>query len=150
LIALGETAHSETAFDRALKAFSVALRVLDRVPAVALRTIAAQDRAAALVRRAELRGDDYALDEAEAILRCELGGLGSDPEPVSWAVLQLNLARVYTAQMQARGCDRGERNRAAEALIAAMEVFADHGLRSLTAAADAALDSLREQISQKR
>ncbi len=65
-------------------------------------------------------------------------------------MLQLNLARVYTTRMQVRGCDRGERDRAAEALIAAMEVFADHGLRSLTTAADAGLERLREQASQVR
>lgn len=150
LSVLGEIAQSERAFDRSLKAFSAALQMLDRVPAVALRTTAAQDRAAALVRRAELCGDDYALDEAEAILRSELAGLPSAPDPVAWAVLQLNLARVYTTRMQVRGCDRGERDRAAEALIAAMEVFADHGLRSLTTAADAGLERLREQASQVR
>lgn len=149
LAALGEVANSEPAFDRALKAFAAALKVLDGVPAVALRAIAAQDRAAVLVRRAEIRGDGFALDEAEAILRSELAALPSPPDAVAWAVLQLNLARVYIAQVEANGRDRGERDRAAEALIAAMEVFAEHGRRALAADADAGLERLREAAQAK-
>ena len=59
-------------------------------------------------------------------------------------MLQLNLARVYMAQAGARGRDRGEAARAAEALLAALDVFAERGLRSLSAAAQAGLDALRE------
>ena len=144
LMALGEAGDNDAAFDRALQAFATALKVLDRAPSVALRTLAAQDRAACLVRRAELRGDALALDEAEAILRGELGAMRAPPEPVAWAVLQLNLARVYMAQSAIRGRDRGESSRAAEALLAALDVFAERGLRSLAAAAHSALDALRE------
>ncbi len=143
LEALGEAGESEAAFDRALKSFGKALTVLNATPNVALRTIAVQDRAACLVRRAEIRGDSFALDEAEAVMRGELANLRPGPDPVAWAVLQLNLARIYMAQAKARGCDRGEGARAGEALSAALDVFAERGLRTLSAAADCGLEELR-------
>ena len=144
LMALGESGASEPAFDRALQAFVTALNVLNAASSVALRTVAAQDRAGCLVRRAEIKGDAMALDEAEAILRSELASLRSPPEPVVWAVLQLNLARIYMAQTAARGRDRGEGARAGEALSAALDVFAERGLRSLASAAQTGLEALRE------
>jgi len=148
--ALGEAGESSAAFDRSLQAFGKALAVLDGASNLALRAVVAQDRAACLVRRAEVSGDSFALDEAEAILRSELGALRAPPEPVTWAVLQLNLARVYLAQAAARGADRGERARAGEALLGAFEVFAEQGLRSLTAAAEAGLQRLREGVDVPR
>jgi tetratricopeptide (TPR) repeat protein len=141
---IGEAAESEPAFLQALQAFAAALGELDKSPHLGLRAIAAQDRAACLVRRAEVKGDLFALDEAEAVLRSELAVLRSPPEPLAWAVLQLNLARVYQAQAQARGQDRGERARAADALLAALDVFSERGLRSLTVMAEAGLERLRE------
>ena len=144
LTAVGEGADSESAFAKALKAFGQALLVLDKIPNLALRTIAAQDRAACLVRRAEAKGDLFALDEAEAVLRGELAALPASPDPLAWAVLQLNLARIYLAQMAVRGGGRGEPARAGEALLGALEVFAEKGLRSLAAAAESGLEKLRE------
>ncbi len=144
LLALGDAGASEAAYDRAMQAFARALNVLNAAPTVALRTIAAQDRADCLVRRAETRGDAVALDEAEAILRGELAALRAPPDPIVWAVLQLNLAKVYMAQVTARGRDRGESARAAEALLAALDVFAERGLRTLADAAQSNLEALRE------
>ena len=144
LMALGEAGDSEAAFERALHAFTRALAVLNAAPSLALRTVAAQDRAACLVRRAEAKGDLIALDEAEAILRGELAALNATPDPVAWAVLQLNLARIYMAQAAHRG-DHGENHRAGEALASALDVFAETGMRSLAALADTALEKLREK-----
>ena len=144
LMALGEVGESEAAFDRAWSSFSKALPVLDAAPSLALRTVAAQDRAECLVRRADAKGDVLALDEAEAILRGELGALRAPPDPVAWAVLQLNLGRIYMAQRTLRGGDRGETLRAGEALAAALDVFGETGQRSLAALADSALEKLRE------
>jgi hypothetical protein len=106
--------------------------------------MAVQDRVACLVRRAEARGDLYALDEAEAALRSELAALKSPPDPVAWAVFQLNLARIYEAQARARGADRGQHARAGEALLAAFDVFSEHGLRSLADLAATDLERVRE------
>jgi tetratricopeptide (TPR) repeat protein len=141
---IGEATESEPAFLQALQAFAAALGQLEKSPHLSLRAVAAQDRAACLVRRAETKGDLFALDEAEAVLRSELAVLRSPPDPLAWAVLQLNLARVYQAQALARGQDRGERARAADALLAALEVFSERGLRSLTLMAEAGLARLRE------
>ncbi len=149
LMALGEAGDSESAFDRALRALGRALPVLNAAPSLALRTVAAQDRAACLVRRAELKGDILALDEAEAILRSELAALRAPPDPVAWAVLQLNLARIYMAQASARGRDNGEGRRAGDALASALDVFGEHGLRSLSALANTALDKLRETAAAR-
>lgn len=142
--ALGETGASDVAFQRALQAFDKAAAVLGAAPHLALRAIVAQDRASCLVRRAEARGDGFALDEAEAILRGELAGLSHSPEPVAWAVLQLNLARIYMVQAALGGRRQGRRAEAGEALLAALDVFSERGLRSLAAVADAALEELRE------
>ena len=58
-------------------------------------------------------------------------------------MFQLNLARIYEAQARARGRDKGEHARAGEALLAAFDVFSDHGLRSLADLAATDLDRLR-------
>ena len=144
LAALGEAGEDEPAFLKALQAFGRALDVIGKHQHLALRAVVVQDRVACLVRRAEARGDVYALDEAEAVLRSELAALASPPDPIAWAVLQLNLARIYEAQAKARGRDRGERTHAAEALLAAFEVFSENGLRTLADMAAGDLDRLHE------
>ena len=144
LSALAEVSDDERTFLRALQAFGQSLGVVGKQQHLALRVVTVQDRVACLVRQAEAKGDTYALDEAEAVLRGELGALKSPPEPVTWAVLQLNLARIYEAQAKARGCGRGEHARAGEALIAALDVFSENGLRSLADMAATDLERLRE------
>ena len=144
LSTLAELGDDERSFLRALQAFGQTLGVVGKQTHLALRAVAVQDRAACLVRQAESKGDLYALDEAEAVLRGELGALKSPPDPVAWAVLQLNLARIYEAQAKALGRDHGEHARAGEALIAALDVFSENGLRSLADMAATDLERLRE------
>ena len=144
LTALAEAGEDERAFLKALQAFGQALGVVGKHPHLALRATAVQDRVACMVRQAEARGDHFALDEAEAVLRSELAALKSPPEPLAWAVLQLNLARIYEAQARARGADRGERARAGEALLAALDVFSENGMRSLANLAADGLERIRE------
>jgi hypothetical protein len=146
LTVLAEAAEDERAYLKALQAFGQALGVVGKSQHLALRALAVQDRAACMVRQADGRGDLYALDEAEAVLRGELAALKSPPEPLAWAVLQLNLARIYEAQGKARGSDRGERARASEALIAALDVFSEMGRRSLADLAAEGLERLREGV----
>ena len=145
LSALAEAGEDERSFLKALQAFGQALGVVGKHQHLSLRAMVVQDRVACLVRRAEARADIFALDEAEAVLRGELAALPSPPDPIAWAVFQLNLARIYEAQARARGRDRGEHARAAEALLAAFDVFSDHGLRSLADLAATDLDRLRER-----
>jgi len=144
LTVLAEAGENERAFLKALQAFGQALGVVGKQPHLALRATAVQDRVACMVRQAEARGDQFALDEAEAVLRSELAALKSPPEPLAWAVLQLNLARIYEAQARARGADRGERARAGEALLAALDVFSENGMMSLANLASDGLERIRE------
>lgn len=144
LMALGEAGDCEAAFDKAIAAFGQALGVLDGATSgLALRATVAQNRASALVRRAELSGDIHSLDEAEAVFRCELGALRAPIDPVAWAVVQMNLARIYRARAEASGQPGEAHARAGEALTAALDVFGEHGLRSLAAMADRELEALR-------
>jgi tetratricopeptide (TPR) repeat protein len=144
LAALGEAEACEGAFERALEQYAHALRVLRQFPSLALRAAVALNRAGCMVRRAEIAGDLYALDEAEAIFRSELAALGRPVDAASWAVLQINLARVYVARAAANGRDRGEGARAAEALTGALEVFNELGLRPIAVLAAQELERLRQ------
>ena len=144
LAALGEAEACEGAFERALEQYGHALRVLRQFPSPALRAAVALNRAGCMVRRAEIAGDLYALDEAEAIFRSELAALGRPVDETSWAVLQMNLARVYIARAAANGRDRGEAARAADALTGALEVFNELGLRSIAVLAAQELERLRQ------
>jgi hypothetical protein len=120
LAALGEAEACEGAFERALEQYGHALRVLRQFPSPALRASVSLNRAGCMVRRAEIACDIYALDEAEAVFRGELAALGRPVDAAAWAVLQMNLARVYVARAAVVGRDCGERARAAEALAGAL------------------------------
>jgi len=63
---------------------------------------------------------------------------------VGWAVRQLNFARLYQAREDLTGPDRDARRSAAVALSAALDVFGEHGLRSLSDVALRGLERLKE------
>ncbi|MCW5761392.1 MAG: hypothetical protein KIS90_16600, partial [Phenylobacterium sp.] len=65
--------------------------------------------------------------------------------PVGWALAQLHLARLYEARMGMTGRETGERAAALMALDAALDVFADHGLRSLSVLAAEAIERMSER-----
>lgn len=142
LQALGEACDEDVLFDRAIQAFSPALQTLDRVAALPYRAVVAHDGALCLARRAERRCDLKALEQAEAVFRDALKSRGGVADPVAWAVTQVALARIYEAQATLRP-DTGERADATFALASALDVFAERGLRSLSATALAALDRLK-------
>ena len=62
-------------------------------------------------------------------------------DPVGWAIVQVNLAQLYVARLDLHGGDK-DRAAAALALSAAIEVFGEHGLRSLIDHATEALEAL--------
>ncbi len=140
---LGEAADSDRAFDQAVGCYDRALLVLVDQPALAERAHAIYHRAVCLARKAEIRCDLRGLDEAESALRAELAGSGASRDPVGWAVRQLNFARLYEARMGVTGRDRGERAASAVALSAALDVFGEHGLRTLADTAARRLEELR-------
>ena len=147
LQALGEATTSERAYEQAVTCYDRATSVFKDSPALALRVLAASNRALCLARSAELSGDLAVLDAAEAAFRIELSNLSAGREPVTWAMLQVNLARLYESRMEITGRDRGERAAATTALSAAHEVFTEQGLRSLSLLASDALERLADWSS---
>lgn len=138
LQALGEASSDQRAFEHAVSCYQRADTVLRDAPTLPLRGQAAGARALCLARSAELSGDRAVLDAAEAAMKIELARLSPRRDPVGWALAQLHLARLYEARLGMTGVDRGERAAALMALDAALDVFAEHGLASLSAlAADA-------------
>src|SRR6185312_2399977 len=104
---------------------------------------AATARAVCLARSAEITGDLAVLDIAEAAMKIELSKLQARRDPLGWAVAQLHLARLYEARLDLTSQDRGRRAAAIVALEAALDVFAEEGLRSLSVIACDALERLR-------
>ncbi|MBV9511345.1 MAG: hypothetical protein JO303_13790, partial [Caulobacteraceae bacterium] len=143
LLAEAGGGREDSAFDQAVGCLDRALTVFNLHPALKERAAAAHDRAGALVRRAELAGDLDALAEAEAAMRAELAASNATRDPVGWAVRQLNFARLYEARVSLTGRDRGERAAAALALNTALDVFGEHGLRTLADAAARSLERLK-------
>jgi tetratricopeptide (TPR) repeat protein len=140
---LGETCGDARAFEQAVTCYDRANLVLKNIPAMPLRGVAASARATCLARSAELTGDLAVLDVAEAAMKMELTSLQGRRDPVGWAVAQLHLARLYEARIDLTGQDRGCRAAAIVSLEAALDGFADEGIRSLSVMASDALRRLR-------
>ncbi|MDB5431382.1 MAG: hypothetical protein JWP35_2498 [Caulobacter sp.] len=141
---MGDALDNERAFEQAITCFDRAGLVLKLNPALSLRAIVANGRALCLARSAELSGDLAVLDAAEAAFKGELTELNPSLEPVTWAVAQTNLARIYESRAEITGRDNGGRAKGIMALNAALEVFAEHGLRSLSDMALQGIERLRE------
>ena len=144
LQALGEASGEVRAFEHAISSYDRAGLVLKETQTLPLRGMAAGARAVCLARTAELTGDLAVLEIAEAAMKIELARLSPRRDPVGWAIAQLHLARLYEARMGLRERDRGERAAALLALDAALDVFGEHGQRSLTILATEAIARLRE------
>ncbi len=143
LQALGEASADERAYEQAVTCYDRASLVLKEASASPLRGLAAGERAMCLARSAELTGDLGVLDAAEAAMKIELSNLRASRDPVAWALAQLHLARLYEARIDITGKDRGQRAAAVTALDAALDVFGEEGLRSLSIVATEALNRLK-------
>jgi hypothetical protein len=150
LQALGEASSDERAYEQAVTCYDRAGLVLKDAPATPMRGLAAGQRAICLARSAELTGDLGVLDSAETALKIELANLQARRDPVAWALAQMHLARLYEARVDITGKDRGERAAAVLALDAALDVFGEQGLRSLSVMAGEALERLRAGPAPKR
>ena len=142
LAQLGEATENETAFQKALACYDRAGLVLRDAPGLVLRAEVANGRALALARLAELTGDTHVLDAAEAAFKSELASGPHRNDPVAWAMLQVQLGQVYTTRLALTRRDHGERAAAALAFQAALDVFGEEGLRSLSAIAADGLERL--------
>jgi hypothetical protein len=141
---LGEATDSDGAFGQAAGAYTRVLTVLDRLPSLPARADVAFQRALCMARRAELGADLKGLRRAENELRAELASGNPNKDPVGWAVRQLGLASLHEARATITGRDHGERGRAAFGLALALEVFKEHGLRSLADEASRALERSKQ------
>ena len=141
LQALGEGSETDRAFEHALSCYQRALWVTRDQPALALRAVLSQDQARCLARRAELAAEPELLDDAILFLLQDLQKIHPQRDPVGWAIAQVNLAQLYVARLDLRGGGK-DRASAALALTSAIEVFGEHGLRSLIDHATDALDAL--------
>lgn len=147
LQALGEATDAGRAFENAVSCFDRALLVLADQPELVLRAVVVGNRAACLGLQAELTGDLAVLDAAEAAFKTELMSLSPARDAVRWAVAQVNLARLYETRVEITGRDDGALARAATALAVALDVFGEHGLRSLADLASRGLERLRERVA---
>jgi hypothetical protein len=132
---------SVSAFEEAEHAFDAAAEIVGNTR-LAMRATVANNRAACLARRAECCGDEAALGRAEAAFKAEIAATNSALDPVCWAVLQVNLARVYEARA-ALGDGFPGREGAVYALEEALDVFCDLGLKGLAETASAGLERVR-------
>ena len=139
---LGEATDNETAFAKALACYDRVGALMREAPGLVLRAEAANGRGFTLARLAELTGDLHVLDAAEAAFKSELAGGPHRTDPTAWAMLQVQLGQVYVIRLTLSGRDRGERAAAAMAFQAALDVFAEEGLRSLAAIAAEGLERL--------
>ncbi len=147
---VGEAAECERAFDQAARCYERAMTVFAGQSALTEGPIAMHNRAQCLIRSAELRGDLAALAKAESALRADLAASNPAKDPAAWGVRQLSFARLYEARANIAGRDRDEDAAAAQALMAALEVFGEQGLRALADAAASGLERLRAQSSRRR
>jgi tetratricopeptide (TPR) repeat protein len=141
LQALGEGSETDRAFEHALSCYQRALWVTRDQPALALRAALTQDQVRCLARRAELAAEPELLDEAIHFLVHDLQLMQPRRDPVGWAIAQVNLAQLYVARLDLHG-GAADRAAAALALSSAVEVFGEHGLRSLIDHATEALAAL--------
>jgi len=140
---MGEASTSERVFEQAVSAYDRATQILKVQPALALRAHVANNRALCLARCAELTADLAVLDAAELAFKAELSEVRGGRDPASWAVAQMNLARLYEARVEITGRDDGRLARAGVALAAAFDIFSELGLRSLTDLAAQGLQRLQ-------
>jgi len=142
LTQLGEATENETAYAKALACYDRAGVVLKAAPGLVLRAEIANGRGLTLTKLAELSGDVAVLNAAEATFKTELEAGPHRTDPVTWAMLQVQLGQVYVTRLQLTGVDKGERAAAALAFQSALEVFSEEGLRSLSAIASDSLQRL--------
>ena len=142
LQALAELTMNQEIYDKAMAVYDQALKRPLQKP-LRLRAEAVNNRAGCLARHAELKGDLKALDAAEMTFKDELRGVRAGDDPVSWAILQTNLARLYVARGDITGFMM-ERAEAAYALEAAHDIFVEHGMKAFGRSAMEYLDRVRE------
>jgi hypothetical protein len=139
---LGAASGSEEVIAKAMTRYERAYLAIGQAPALVARIEAALGRTRCLARQAELTGDLKGLNAVVTALKRELAAAPHGADPAAWAMVQVQLGLLYAARLTLTGRDRGERAAAALAFQAALEVFAEEGLRRLSAVAAQGLERL--------
>jgi len=138
---LSELTLNDELHDQAMAAYDLALR-RPLQKGLALRARLIRERAACRTRHGESQGSLKALDAVEGEFKAELRKVRADDDPVNWAILQWQLARIYIARGEISGFMM-ERAEAAYALEAALDIFRENGLDAMAAEAGSLQDSIR-------
>lgn len=142
LTQLGEATENESGFSKALACYDRAEHGVKAAPGLVLRAEIATGRGQTLARLAELTGNVKVLNAAAAAFKGELAQGPHRSDPVTWAMLQVQLGQVYLTRLSLTDRDRGERAAAALAFQSALDVFNEHDLRSLSDIASDGLEKL--------
>jgi tetratricopeptide (TPR) repeat protein len=137
---LGEISGDALSFERAIACFDQVEKITQNREGLVMRAQAAAQRALCLARTAEISGDVAVLNSAERALRSTLVSVSVARDPESWALLQLNLARLLLARLDITRKDRGERAGARAALSSALDVLSERNLRAMGRSASWTLD----------
>ena len=146
---LGDMSGDALSFERAIACFEQAGKITEKREGLVLKAQAAAHRALCLARAAEISGDVAVLNSAERAFRSTLGSVSVARDPESWALLQLNLARLLLARLDITRKDRGERAGARAALSSALDVVSERRLRTLGRSATKALDLVSEAMEER-
>lgn len=146
LKACAETTGQGKLFASALSAFD---RSSDELGAgregLPIRARLVHDRAMCLISAAERRPEPLALSRVEQKFRTDLESGSGKNDPVTWAVAQVALARIYELRAERQG-DAGERADAAVALAEALEVFSERCLPALAERVRDALGRVKTKV----
>lgn len=139
--ALADHSLEQGDYDKAIEAFDLALkRPLQK--GLSLRNQLIVNRATCLAQQAEFKGDLTSLNRAESEFKSQLRLIKPQEDPIAWAVLQTNLARLYIVRGDLMGY-MVEGSEAVYALELAIEIFQDHSQNALVTSANTLLSRVK-------
>jgi len=133
----------------AITCFEQVAKITEKREGLVLKAQAGALKALGLARVAEISGDVAVLNSAEKAFRSTLVNVSVARDPESWALLQLNLARLLLTRLGITRKDRGERAGARAALSSALDVLSERRLRGLGRSASKTLDLLEAAMQNQ-
>ena len=132
----------DQAYDKAIMVYDLASKK-PLQKGLSLRSQLIHAKAGLWVGRAECLGEPQAFKMAESQLKAHIKDLQPQKDPVEWAILQTQLAKLYVTSL-AHGFKQNVRLEAAYALEAAQDIFSEFGQTNLKREAA----QLMSQVSQ--
>jgi len=146
---LGDISGDALSFMHAITCFEQVAKITEKREGLVLKAQAGALKALGLARVAEISGDVAVLNSAEKAFRSTLVNVSVARDPESWALLQLNLARLLLTRLGITRKDRGERAGARAALSSALDVLSERRLRGLGRSASKTLDLLEAAMQNQ-